>query len=67
MVEIGLDAAHELRTEEPVSHLREHDDLVKSHRFEFGLMVVAVLKEQLESFGVAILYHEAVSLLELYY
>ncbi len=65
MVKIGLDAAHEIGTEEPVSHLREHNDLVKCHRFEFSLMVVAVLKEEFEGFRVAILYHEAISLLEL--
>jgi hypothetical protein len=67
LVEISLDAAHEVGTEEPVSHLREHNDLVKCHRFEFSLMVVAVLKEELESLRVTILYHEAVSLLELDY
>ena len=65
MVEISLDAAHEVGTEEAVSHLREHNDLVKCHRFKFSLMVVAVLKEKFESFRIAILYHEAVSLLEL--
>ena len=67
MVEVSLDAAHKVGTEEPVSHLREHNDLVKCHRFEFSLMVVTVLKEELESLGVAILYHEAVSLLEFDY
>jgi hypothetical protein len=67
LVEIGLDAVHEVGTEEPVSHLREHNDLVKCHLIKFSLMVVAVLKEEFESFGVAILYHKAVSLLEFDY
>ena len=45
LVEEGLDAVHEVGTEEPVSHLREHYDLVKCHRFKFSMMIVAVLKE----------------------